>query len=85
MATLSPSSAVSITSIPALGSFTEYHFNDSAMQLSSSDGAVVQPAVYRPDSGGGGGGTVDGYTLRSGDRLLVIDALGNVVGLAPAS
>lgn len=82
MAILSPSSAVSITSIPALGSFTEYRFNDSAMQLSSSDGAVVQPAVYRPDSGGGGG-TVDGYTLRSGDRLLVIDSAGKVVGLPP--
>ena len=28
-------------------------------------------------------GGVDGYTLRSGDRLLVIDAAGTVVGLTP--
>lgn len=35
------------------------------------------------NDGSGGGGGVDGYTLRSGDRLLVIDAAGAVVGLTP--
>ena len=39
--------------------------------------------TFNITSGEGGGGGVDGYTLRSGDRLLVIDAAGTVVGLTP--
>lgn len=39
--------------------------------------------TFNITSGEGGGGGVDGYTLRSGDRLLVIDAAGAVVGLTP--
>lgn len=41
--------------------------------------------TYRMPTGGGGGGGVDGYTLRSGDRLLVIDVDGKVVGLPPTA
>lgn len=39
--------------------------------------------TFNITNGEGGGGGVDGYTLRSGDRLLVIDAAGTVVGLTP--
>lgn len=60
--------------------------------LSPSAGFVLPPTpaafistdTYRMPTGGGGGG-VDGYTLRSGDRLLVIDGAGKVVGLPPTA
>ena len=41
---------------------------------------VREDQVYTVTGGGGG---VDGYTLRSGDRLLVIDGNGKIVGLPP--
>ena len=41
---------------------------------------VRQDRVY---TGTGVGRVSDGYTLRSGDRLLVIDNTGKIVGLPP--
>lgn len=61
--------------------------------LSPSAGFVFPPTpsglpatdTYLMPTGGGGGSGVDGYTLRSGDRLLVIDSSGNLVGLPPTA
>lgn len=43
---------------------------------------VREDRVYTP-TGAGAGPIIDGYTLRSGDRLLVIDNTGKIVGLPP--
>lgn len=43
---------------------------------------VPEDHVYTP-TGAGAGPITDGYTLRSGDRLLVIDSTGKIVGLPP--
>ena len=42
--------------------------------------SVREDRVY---TGTGVGRISDGYTLRSGDRLLVIDNTGKIVGLPP--
>ena len=55
--------------------------SNSAMVMAASDGAQ-QSYGFVLGIGNGGSG-VDGYTLRDGDALLVVDEAGKVVGLLP--
>lgn len=55
--------------------------SNSAMVMAASDGAQ-QSYGFVLGIGNGGSG-VDGYTLRDGDALLVIDNTGKAIGLLP--
>jgi hypothetical protein len=58
-----------------------YDQNGIRVDVMSPYGVDEFDIEMNPGSGGGG---IDGYTLRSGDRLLVIDESGTLVGLPPA-
>ena len=55
--------------------------SNSAMVMAASDGAQ-QSYGFVLGIGNGGSG-VDGYTLREGDALMVVDETGKVVGILP--
>lgn len=55
--------------------------SNSAMVMAASDGAQ-QSYGFVLGIGNGGSG-VDGYTLRDGDALMVVDETGKVVGILP--
>ncbi|RRV29666.1 hypothetical protein EGJ23_01640 [Pseudomonas sp. o96-267] len=57
-----------------------YDQNGVRVDVMSEYGVDEFDIELNPGSGGGG---IDGYTLRSGDRLLVIDESGALVGLPP--
>lgn len=57
-----------------------YDKNGIRVDVMSEYGVDEFDIELNPGSGGGG---IDGYTLRSGDRLLVIDESGAVVALPP--
>jgi hypothetical protein len=60
---------------------TNYNANGIWVSEMSPNGVDEVNIEMNPGTGGGG---IDGYTLRSGDRLLVIDESGTLVGLPPA-
>jgi hypothetical protein len=80
MAILSPSAPLAVLDIRGLTG-GDYFFTEG-LPLANGAGGLANLAVPNLLPGSGGA-SVDGYTLRSGDRLLVVDAAGNIVGLPP--